>query len=189
MSATLLIGALRLHVDDDGTVSPKGIAWSVKISSSRKIDKKVGEKEDDATTTDKGREAREVTLSFSWNDDADSWARAKPLIDATEVSNPKPGDPPAFGYERNGYDIAAAKNVRAIKPEKCKGPDADEASGKVTYELTCSSWAKPKPSAGAGTAKQAGKFVDGSAVKDFGGIPGNTVVFPPGTLQPPKVKP
>jgi hypothetical protein len=136
----------------------------------------------------KGREAREVTITFSWNDDPETWAAARPLLDL-DPSNPKQGDPPAFGYERSGFDIAASKNVRAIKIEKAKGPDADDASGKVTYEWTCSSWAKPKPSAGAGTAKQAGKFVDGSAVKDFGGIPGNTVVFPPGTLQPPKVKP
>ena len=189
MSATLLLGALRLHVDDDGTVSPKGIAWSVKISSARKVDKKTGEKEDDATTTDKGREVRDITIAFSWNSDPESWKRAKPIIDL-DPANPKPGDPPAFGYEYDGFDIAAAKNVRAFKVEKAKGPDPDAASGKIAYELTGCSWTpKPKPSAGAGTAKQAGKFVDGSAVKDFGGIPGNTVVFPPGTLQPPKVKP
>jgi hypothetical protein len=175
----MAIGDLRFVIDDDGTREPQGIGWSVEISSSRKVDKKAGEKEDDASVTDKGREARDVTAKFSWGDTEEANARARVIVEKLDPSNPKPGDPPAFAFERNGLDVAKLKNVRAIKWEKAKGPNFDEA-GVVTYELTGASWTKPKPSAGAGTPGQAKKFVQpGAKVEGFGGIPGNVVTFPP----------
>jgi hypothetical protein len=179
---TLAIGDLRFTVDDDGNFTPKGIKWDVKIGSARKVDKKTGEKEDDAQTTDKGREARDVKITFSWADTEAANALADPIVEKLDPSNPKPGNPPDFAYERNGMDIAKRKNVRAIKIEKAQGPDADDA-GKVTYEITASSFtAKPKASPGAGTPKTTQKFVEvGATVQNFGGIPGNTVTLPPGT--------
>lgn len=189
MSELLQIGDLRFEVLSDGSRTPDGFGWSVDIESSRKVDEKVGEKEDDATLTDKGREVRKVTIKITWNDGFESSSAAADIVAALDPSNPKPGDPPAFAYVRNGLNLGKLKNVKAIKVKSAKGPNVAD-TGVVTYELTCSSWAKPKPSAGAGTPKDAKKFVLGSettqTVKNFGGN-GNTVQFPPNRSPAPGV--
>lgn len=159
MSAHLKIGDLAFDVTDEGDYTPDGITWKVTISSSRKVDKKVADKDDDATVTDKGREVREVVLELSWRADTESSKIATPIVEALDPSNPKPGDPPAFAYEHEGLDIAKLKNTRAVKWEKADGPNPDDASGKVIFKLTGSSWTKPKPSAGAGTPGKSKGFV------------------------------
>lgn len=184
----LAIGDFQFTVHDDGRHEPEGIAWSVEIGSKRKVDEKVAEKDDDAHATDKGREVRSVTIKLSCNDDPESLARLGPIIEKLDPSQAKPGNPPAFAYERHGFDIAKAKNVRAILIKEAKGPNVAD-TGVVSYEITASSWAQPKPSPGAGTPKDSQKFVLNTvAVQNFGGIPGNTVTFPPGTtVQKPDV--
>ncbi len=183
----LAIGDFTFTVDDEGLITPAGIAWSVEIDSSRKLDKKAGEKEDDASVTDKGREARSVKVKFTWGNDTESNARMSPIIEKLDPSNPKPGDPPAFAYEEEGLDLAKLKGVRALKVEKAKGPNCDD-KGVMTYEVDGCSWNKPKPSPGAGTPAKAGQqWVQAgtTVVKNFGSN-GNTVTFPP---DPPVAKP
>lgn len=184
----LAIGEFQFTLHDDGRHEPEGIAWSVEIGSRRKVDEKVADKDDDALATDKGREVRSVTIKLSCNDDPESLARLGPIVEKLDPSQAKPGNPPAFAYERHGLDIAKAKNVRAILIKEAKGPNVSDA-GVVSYEITASSWAQPKPSAGAGTPKESQQWYNvGTTVHNFGGIPGNTVTFVPGTtVQKPDV--
>ena len=135
----LVIGALKL--DEDGADE---VAFKVEIGSARKVDVKAGDGDDDGVTTRKGREVRDIKIELSWPDRASANKRGAEIVKVLDASRADPGDPPSFGYERNGLDLSELKSVRAIEIKKTEGPNVND-KGVNVYKIESVSWVKPAP--------------------------------------------
>lgn len=168
MSEILAIGSVQL---DDS--SNDEIAFVVTYKSSRKVETKAGDGDDDGTTTRKGREPRDITIKLSWPDREEVNARAAEIIKQLDACNVAEGDPPAYAHERNGLDFSSLKSVRNIEIKETKGPDSVAGSGVNTYEISAVSWVKPKPKAtpAAGKTPTGGAAFTEPGAKAKGGPP------------------
>lgn len=148
------MSAEYLTIGDTNVHELLEVAFVVKYVGKIKADKKTADGANDATTSVKGREVREIKIHLSWPDRPQNNAFMGPIVKGWDPSGPDGGKPFDYAHERNGLDLGDLKCVRAILIEAATGPDTEAGSGVVTLELDCGSWSKP--TAAAGTAQTPG---------------------------------
>jgi hypothetical protein len=103
----LVIGDVKVHRLPE-------VAYFVKYKSKRKIDEKVSDGTSDATSTDKGREVREVTIHLSWPDIPRLNDLMGPVLKKLSPGGPDGGKPFDFAHQRNHLDLGDINAVRSI---------------------------------------------------------------------------
>jgi hypothetical protein len=198
-ASSLPAGYIKLGQTEFGDDVPARCVVVVTPKAKRKLDKKAVDGKSDGTTTDKGREPRDIEVKLSWNREAlnPDGSRVDDAVDEAlyqiSPAGPNGGQPLDASFKRSRIH-----GVDSIIVEELDGPHDDAGTDLSTCTIKGASWSKPSQ-AGQGAAKTPddAEGSDGSkskpiTVKGFGGDPNNTVTIPgaPSTAPtPPMVKP